>query len=116
MLKKILSQFRFRNNREFYSISESDQIHIFNEFNSMNKILCTGGLILNYIKNYDLKYYNYIIKKNNKNFIESNNKIIIKKNNKIFIESNKNSSDELINYSFCKKRSIILGLFYLCTN
>ena len=29
MLKKILSQYRFRNNREFYSITESDVIHIF---------------------------------------------------------------------------------------
>ena len=74
----------------------------------MNKILCTDELILNYIKNYDLKYFNYIIKKNNKIFIESNNKI--------FIESNKISSDELINYSFCKKRSIKRRIFIDTSN
>ena len=82
----------------------------------MNKILCTDELILNYIKNYDLKYFNYIIKKNNKIFIESNNKNFIESNNKIFIESNKNSSDELINYSFCKKRSIKRRIFIDTSN
>ena len=88
MLKQILSEYRFRTNREFYSISESDVHDIFTEFNSMNKILCTEELILNYIKNYDLKYYNYIIKKNNK----------------IIIETKSSSSDEIKTYSFSKKK------------
>lgn len=101
ILKQMLSKYRFRNNREFYSISESDVIHIFSEFNLINKILCTEVLILNYIKNNDLKYYNYIIKKNNK----------------IIIESNSNSSNEFKKtYSFSKIKSNKRRIIFIDTS
>ena len=57
-MKKILSNYRLKSNKEFFDISEDDIQMIFDTFNYVNKIFNTPDKLNEYIKNNYPEYLN----------------------------------------------------------
>jgi len=79
LLKKILIDYRIRNNREFFNVCEDEIKDIFNTFNYMNKILDSEQKLNEYIKKNYPEYFNKKRKYTNNKSSES---IINKPKNK----------------------------------
>ena len=62
VLKKFLSGFRHRNDREFFDVNENDIKQIFNFINLMNRMYNTTDLLEEYMKT---NYTNYYKQRNN---------------------------------------------------
>jgi hypothetical protein len=90
LLKKLLTEYRYRINREFYNVEPELIQEIFNVFNMMNRMLNTETMLNNYIEKYDNEYYQRMIYKN-KICIEINDSIVKRKYNKMSIEINNSS-------------------------
>jgi len=57
LLKKILKEYRERQDREFYNIEPEDIKEIYDNFNHINSILNTQKKLYEYIKNNHPEYY-----------------------------------------------------------
>ncbi len=57
LLKKILSNFRLRSDREFYDVYDDEIRDIYETFNELNETLNTSEKLLEYIKNCHPEYF-----------------------------------------------------------
>ena len=57
MLSKILYKFRYRKNREFYSIETNDFIQLVSTIEIMNRLYNTEEKLLEFIEQFDNEYY-----------------------------------------------------------
>lgn len=58
LLKRILKNYRYRPDREFYDVDYDNIQQIYDFFNEMNETFNTEELLLNYMLTNDKKYYN----------------------------------------------------------
>ena len=65
LLKQLLKKYRFRNDREFFDVSNEEIIEIYNTFNYINSFLNTETKLYDYIIN---NYPNYLSKRK-KNYL-----------------------------------------------
>jgi len=87
LLKKILSKYRLRNDREFFDIDVDNIKSIFDFFNELNTKYNTENLLNEYIKMYDKEYYLKIFKKIYVERVESKQNYSLIKKRKIFIDT-----------------------------
>ncbi len=62
-LSKLLYKFRYRNDREFYEINDDDFYNLIKTIETINKLYDTQDKLLQFIKNFDNKYYKRRFKK-----------------------------------------------------
>ena len=84
LMKKILSKYRVRYDREFFDVENDEIKEIFDFFNFANSILNTDEKLNDYIKRYYQEYFNKKI--NYKNNLCSNEKKL-KKRKGLFVDT-----------------------------